>query len=478
MVLTQGRVLQDSRRRMFPRRHGRRPGAPDGAIVPACAAVVHPFSSGADAAGELRRLGCRVFAVVPAKPLAVHHFESFDSSRYDAVFTNHGDLAGLTRQLRRAGVTAVIPGCEDGVGLADHLSWLLGLAGNPRESTAARTSKQAQAAALAAAGVTHPRTLRARTLPAAIAAVGELGGYPVVVKPDASAGNDGVRIARGAGVLTEAWRVSAGKCNALGNYNDGLLIQQHLAGVVFGEALPSWPGTPGTATWQYTVNTVSAAPPGGPAVHYVTDAWLDRRRELDDGHSIYDLQTLLDGADPVVGLISRHTAAVLDALHMRAGAAHVELMLVAAGDVSAGASRLTPVPIEAGARLGGMISPPAMRAALGGSQVRVLAEALADPARFGRRAARPYRRLAAAAQLDLIAPHDGVLDGVVLQEILSLPTVAAATPGLRPGARVSRTTDLFSSPGKLDLVGPAGQVAADCAAVRAAERCLYRTPPA
>jgi hypothetical protein len=494
VVATQGRVLQDSPRRrpaLASTRTSTRtrpPGVPGPDAVPACAAVVYPFSSGADAAGELRRLGCRVVAVVPATPLPVHHFETFESGHYDAVLTNDGDLPELMRQLCRAGVTAVIPGCEDGVWLADHLCWLLGLPGNPRESTAARTSKQAQAAALAAAGVAHPRTLPARTLPAAFAAVRELGGYPVVVKPDASAGNDGVRIARGAAVLADAWDRSADRVNAIGNYNHGLLVQQHLPGQAPGGAPPSCPGSPGTATWQYTVNTVSAAPPGAPPVHYVTDAWLDRRRELDDGHSIYDLQLLLDGDDPVTGLIGRYAAAVLGALQVRAGAAHIELMLVPAGGATPGpggrdagglpSGRLVPVLIEAGARLGGMISPPAMRAALGGSQVSVLAEALADPARFARRAARPYRRLAAAAQLDLIAPHAAVLDGGVLEKILSLPTVTAATPGLRPGARVSRTTNLFTSPGKLDLTGTPAQVAADCAAVRAAELCLYRERPA
>jgi hypothetical protein len=62
----------------------------------------------------------------------------------------------------------------------------------------------------------------------------------------------------------------------------------------------------------------------------------------------------------------------------------------------------------------------------------------------------------------------------VLDKILSLPTVAAATEGLQPNARVGKTMDLFDSPGKLDLVGEPDQVAADCAAIREAERGLYR----
>jgi hypothetical protein len=450
-------------------------------IQSACAAIVRPFSSGASLEAELHSLGCRVVAVVPARPLPVHHFESFDPHRYDAVFTENGDLAGLARQLCIAGVTGVVPGCEDGVWLADELCRLLGLPGNPSDSTASRTSKSAQAATLLAAGVTAPQTVAARTLTAAFATVDELGGYPVVAKPDASAGNDGVRIARNSGVLTDAWEQAADRINALGNFNHGLLIQQHLAGRALAGALSACPGGPGRPTWQYTVNTVSAARPDGTPVHYVTDAWLDRRCELSSGHSVYDLQILLAGDDPVTELIGRYALTVLDALKIRGGAAHLELMLVPATEPDRFSVRdgrggwLTPMPIEAGARLGGMISPSAMRAALGASQVTILAESLAAPRLFARRVAKgPYRQLAAAAQLDLIAPHAAKLDGGVLDKILSLPTVAAATEGLQPNARVGKTMDLFDSPGKLDLVGEPDQVAADCAAIREAERGLYR----
>jgi hypothetical protein len=454
-------------------------------IRSACVAIVRPFSSGASLEAELHSLGCQVLAVVPARPLPVHHFESFDARRYDGVFIENGHLSGLARQLQIAGVTDVVPGCEDGVWLADELCERLGLPGNPSKSTASRVSKSAQAATLAAAGVPAPETVAARTLTAALATVDALGGYPVVAKPDASAGNDGVRIARNPGVLTDAWEQAADRINALGNFNHGLLIQRHLAGRALAGELSACPGGPGRPTWQYTVNTVSAARPDGPPVHYVTDAWLDRRRELTTGHSVYDLQILLAGDDPVTELIGRYAITVLDALNIRGGAAHVELMLVKATEpdrFSIGDGRggwLTPMPIEAGARLGGMISPSAMRAALGASQATILAEAIAAPGRFARRVARgPYRQLTAAVQLDLIAPHAAVLDGGVLDKILSLPSVAGASQGLQAGAWVEPTMDLLNSPGKLDLVGDADQVAADCTAVREAERCLYRALPA
>ena len=450
-------------------------------IRSACAAIVRPFSSGASLEAELHSLGCQVLAVVPARPLPVHHFESFDARRYDAVFIENGHLSGLARQLQIAGVTDVVPGCEDGVWLADELCERLGLPGNPPKSTASRVSKSAQAATLVAAGVPAPETVAARTLTAALATVDALGGYPVVAKPDASAGNDGVRIARNPGVLTDAWEQAADRINALGNFNHGLLIQRHLAGRALAGGLSACPGGPGRPTWQYTVNTVSAARPDGTPVHYVTDAWLDRRCELSSGHSVYDLQVLLAGDDPVTELIGRYALTVLDALKIRGGAAHLELMLVPATEPDRFSVRdgrggwLTPMPIEAGARLGGMISPSAMRAALGASQVTILAESLAAPRLFARRVAKgPYRQLAAAAQIDLIAPHAAKLDGGVLDKILSLPTVAAATEGLQPNARVGKTMDLFDSPGKLDLVGEPDQVAADCAAIREAERGLYR----
>jgi len=66
----------------------------------------------------------------------------------------------------------------------------------------------------------------------------------------------------------------------------------------------------------------------------------------------------------------------------------------------------------------------------------------------------------------------------VLHQVRTLPSaVSGSAASLLPDAWVPRTTDTPSSPGHLNLRGPAVQVQADIAALRRLEHGLYDRRP-
>jgi biotin carboxylase len=398
-------------------------------------------------AGEFARRGWPAVAVLPADPLPVYdHPRSFRRRDYVVTVTHHEDAAVSAATLATLGVTAVIAGTESGTGLADALAALLGVPGSDPATSLDRRDKGKMAAALARAGVAGPVTISARTLEEAYAAADVIGG-PVVLKPAASAASDSVTACRGRDEVAAAWGAAAGAVNLMGARNDRLLVQELLTGQ------------------QYTVNTVTAPAAGGEGPwHYVTDVWLDRRREIPGGRFVYDRMDLLAGDDSRALMAGHYVAEVLSALGVAAGPAHTELVHTGRG----------PVLIEVNARLAGMADPAALDAALEGSQVSLAAEAVTDPAAFARRRGRPYRRLACAVQLDLAADRAGIIDPQVFALIRSRPTVAGAVVHAGPGEPVRPTVDLMSSPAMFYLVGTEADVEADVAAIRSLERRLYR----
>lgn len=416
---------------------------------PGRAAIVHPYSTGRYLSGAFAASGWRSVAVVPDQPLPVFadDVSSFRASDYAAVVTEAGDVVATASVLAALSVTAVIAGTESGIELADVLARQLGLPGNDPATSAARRDKGLMTDALARAGVPYARTIRARTLSAALAAARDIGG-PVVVKPAASAASDNVTVCRSPQEIEAAWRAAAGQVNVMGLTNDELLVMEFLTGQ------------------QYMVNTVTYPGPGGRPAHYVAEVWRDCRREVPGGKVIYDRLDLLAGDDPRALAAGSYIADALDALGVVAGPAHCEMMVTSRG----------PRLIEANVRLAGMADIAPMDRALGISQVGLAVEAVTDPAAFARRAARgPYRRLAHAVQLDLAAPRPGILDGAALARIRSLPTVCGWVSHFRPGDRISPTVDLATSPGHLFLVGPSGQVEADIGGIRALQGSgLYR----
>ena len=411
------------------------------------AAVVWPYSTALWLGRTLRRRGWAGVAVVPADPAACGMPGlNLGGGHWERVLTDPGDPGRLAAAL--GDVAAVLPGDESAVPLAESLAARLGLPGSDPRTSAARTDKAAMQQALERAGVPHPRTLRAASLTAALAAADAVG-WPVVVKPRWSASSVGVCVCHCPDDVAAAWAATAGQPGALGEITRVVAVQEYLDGQ------------------KWTVDTVTVPGPGGRAVHVLTSLWRERVIET-GGHIAWGESWLVPPAaaagDEAAGAVAGYAQAVLDAAGVAAGPACTEIVLTARG----------PRLVEVMARLAGCYPVHLVELVTGQNQITSTVDALTAPAAFARRPPPAASGGLAVAQAWLLAPRDGFLDGVVLSKIRGLDSVRGASPGLDDGRAVSRTTDTPSSPGHLNLLGPPGQVHQDIEAIRALERNLYR----
>jgi hypothetical protein len=241
-----------------------------------------------------------------------------------------------------------------------------------------------------------------------------------VVKPLDSAGTDGVSICKDGAAIEAAFAANLGRPNALHGANEELLVQELLQGT------------------QLFVNSIS-----WDGIHHVSEVWRDNKLRL-GANFIYDYEELLPRHGEQQDQVVPYVEAVLDALGIRFGPAHTEVMLTETG----------PVLVESGARMHGSV-PDEIVDRCTPSHQTLTAEAYLDPASVGRRAGRPYDLTAGAYCVMLISQHEGKIVGDAgLREIEALASFAGTISMLGPGDQLKRTVDLFSCPGIIYLVDP------------------------
>jgi biotin carboxylase len=412
------------------------------------AVIVDPYSSGAQFAPAFHEAGVPVVAVVSAPTPPDVYAASYRPQDFDEVVTFSGDLDAVVARLSALRPCCIVTGCESGVELADAIvPRVLPEQANVPSLAGARRHKGEMAAAVALAGlpiIPQICTDDHREVAAWIRAEG-LAGHDLVVKPPKSASTDGVTRIRGGQGWQAVFADLLGRRNRLGLINDRLLVQEYAEGT------------------EYVVDTFSHD-----GVHTVTD--VCRYRKVDNGPhmAIYDSMEWVEPADPRVATLADYARRVLDAVGLRFGAAHVELMLTADG----------PRLIELGARPHGGGHPRFCRVATGDSQVdravRHFTGQGTVPADYALRCH--------MLVVFLISRASGVVRDIgALADVSALSSHHVSAINLRPGQRVDVTRDLFGSL-ELGFVVLAHerreQILLDYEAIRAMERGLALDPTA
>jgi len=389
--------------------------SPRGAAV-----VVDAYSTGARLAPRFAAAGLPVVHVQSSPVLPEFYARAFRAGDFVENVVHEGDLEATAARVAAHDPAFVVVGAEPGVPLADALSERLGLPSNGSALSAARRDKNAMSEALRAAGLRTAAALKTGEAAAAVAWAAERGGAAVVVKPLDSAGTDGVVICRDAAAIEAAFAASLGRPNALRGANEELLVQELLEGT------------------QLFVNSVSWE-----GVHHVSEVWRDNKLRR-GANFVYDYEELLPRHGSQQDQVVPYVEAVLDALGIRFGPAHTEVMLTDTG----------PVLVESGARMHGSV-PDEIVDRCTPSHQTLTAAAYLDPASVARRAARPYELAAGAYCVMLISQHEGtIVSDAGLREVEALPAFAGTISMLGPGDQLKRTIDLFSCPGIIYLVDP------------------------
>lgn len=382
-------------------------------------AIVDGYSTGELLAKALANRGVECLHI---------HSLGYLPSVYDGIFSVEGytvdlgyepEMARLVQRLTEIGVDRVVAGSECGVLLADTLTNLLKLPGNDSVAITARRDKALMADRVRAAGLRVPHGQAFDSASDAVSWFVRSGLPEAVAKPTMSLGTDNVHFCADADELEAACRRILGACNLYDEPNTKVIVQERLRGV------------------EYYLNTVSHD-----GHHRIAEMWRYIKAEGANRAQIYDYEEPVDPRSGEGPRLRAFAYDVLDALGIRTGAAHTEVMLTATG----------PVLIETGARLGGGTTPEIVEKYFGVSQTGLLTDALLDPARLlafteeGLVSGFTMRKVA------LINHAAGTLHNYDwLAAIEALPTAVTAGATVTPGTWLPATVDEASSPGYVYL---------------------------
>ncbi|MFD5247497.1 ATP-grasp domain-containing protein [Amycolatopsis sp. NPDC058340] len=329
-------------------------------------------------------------------------------SNYRENIVHDGDLAKTLHALAVHRPVAVVAGGEYAVAFTDELGEALGVPSNGTALSPARRDKAAMGEAVAAAGLPVARQLSTSDEAELAAWHREVGGR-IVVKPNRSAGGDGVSFCDTPERSVEALRTITGRQNVFSEDNDLVIAQEYLAGT------------------EYMVNTVSMD-----GLHQVCDIWKTSRFAINGVSDLLGACQIVPRRGPGHDELVNYAFAVLDALGIRHGAAHVEIKRTPRG----------PRLIEVGSRLSGGDLPHLARLAIGESQLDWMADAVLRPERFRERWGEDYRIRRHYAWSALLSPVEGTLRRyTVLDEIERLESFHEMFVLTEPGKPLRRTVD-------------------------------------
>ncbi|ALO99422.1 hypothetical protein SHL15_8477 [Streptomyces hygroscopicus subsp. limoneus] len=374
--------------------------------------IVDPYSSGVALAAPLRRAGAVTLAVTSVPEPAPYFHAAFRPDDFAATYSERVGVPALVDALSAWRPTAVVAGSESGVELADTLARAL----TPDRANAAgldgaRRHKGAMMRAFAAAGLPAIRSVTAGdagTIRRWITDQG-LEGQDLVMKPVLAAGSEGLTLLPGGAGLDEALATSLAFTSALGVPTREVIVQERLHGP------------------EYAVDTFTAD-----GRHTVTN--VCRYRKVPNGahFAVYESMDFLPFDAPDNAELIAHVRAGLDALGVRFGFAHTEIMATADG----------PRIIETGVRLPGGGLPRACALANGESGIDRLVAYLSGGAPI--RADYELRRAVRAVYF--IASRAGTVSNTdAYRRIGALPSCRYLKVGVSDGDHVEQTSHLLST---------------------------------
>jgi hypothetical protein len=402
--------------------------------------IVDPLSSGIELAPTFKARGVPAIAVT----LKNEEWPEFGSRMKPSDFVEViPDQPGIEDLMRKYDPIAIIPGTEEGIPLAERLAGLLTprLANDP-EKALHRSHKAFMQKALKEAGVPALKTLHTASEDEAEAWLEENGlkGEPFIIKPPTSSGSEMVFHIGAGEDWKKAFRLILTQPSVIsGKPSETVVIQEQAIGT------------------EYAVGTVSAD-----GRHYLVHLIKYNKTSSGERKTVFDHVEFVPYDREVLGDLFDYTQQALDALGVRWGATHTEVMLTKKG----------PRLIESSAR---MIGGPVVgfaRAATGSSQADKLAEIYVD----GDVKTKEFVFKKTVVPVFLRAVNQGVVSNLeILDGASTLSSLLSKHVWIKNGDRVPRTEDYLTSIGIIALAGDRDAIFRDYGRVRAMESKLVFT---
>ena len=407
------------------------------------AAIVDPISTGQEYAGAFRAAGLAPIAVLTTAEPAEDFRGSWHPENFAQIRVFDGDVPALGEWLGGYSPECIVPGCETGVELYDALVDLVCPGtGNVPGLARSRRDKWWMAQAVAAAGLPHLRQFCSADRDALDHWIEDngLATEPLVVKPPKSGATDNVHLVLPGQDWHPYFERILGKINTAGVRNEAVLIQEYAEGV------------------EYLVDTYSVD-----GRHGLVDVCRYTKSRRGDRIGIYDRVQFLPPDHRDVATVWPYARAVLDAVGIRNGCGHTEVMLTAGG----------PRLMETAARPAGGGHQMITRLATGDDQIaRTVAHRVHGRFQPG------YVLKQHLSGIFLSAPRAGIWrNAEIFDGVGDLPTVYDKHFPHRTGDRVPATEDLVSFLAWVILAGPdPDAIDADFRHLKALERQIEITP--
>lgn len=399
--------------------------------------IVDPLSSGIELAPAFKARGIPAIAVT-LKPLDWIGFgANMQTSDFIEIIP---DQPNLVEVLAKYDPIAIIPGTEEGVPLAEALAInLTPQFANDPEKSQNRLHKAMMQKALQEAGVPALKTLNTASENEVEAWIRTNGliDSPLIIKPPVSAGSDKVFHIPARGEWKKAFnRVLSEPSKITGKVNATVVVQEQAIGT------------------EFAVGTVSAN-----GKHYLAHLIQYNKTSFNDRKTVYDYVEFVPYSKERYGELFVYTQKALDALGIRWGAAHNEIMLTKDG----------PRLIETGARMCGGPVVGFAREATGSSQADKLVEIYVD----GGVSAEEYVFKKTVVPVFLKSPAKGKISNVeAFADLSKLPTFLNEHIWFKNGDLVPQTVDYLTSIGIIGLAGDRDSILLDYEKIRNMESKL------
>ena len=277
--------------------------------------VVTPYSTGCLIAQEMMRRGFFVGAVwttgfsdvmkthVPSSVAGIQYLFEVEELKNDLAAT----IESIKAKAGTRDIVACLAGGEAGVDFADALSEALGLRTNGTDIPN-RRDKKLQQELIKAAGLRSVRQAGSDKLDESIEAFMQEEQFPIVLKPTESAGSDGVKLCHSVQEAKEHFNSLMKSQMVNGGHCPAVLCQEFLRGK------------------EYVVDHVSRD-----GVHKTMMVWVYDKRPANGSAFVYFGCLPVDLQSPEAKILIPYVRGVLDALGIRNGPSHGEVMMTPDG---------------------------------------------------------------------------------------------------------------------------------------------------
>ena len=399
--------------------------------------VVGPLSAGVELAPAFRARGVPAIAVTIRPRSSIGFGGTMNPSDFIEIIPEQDNLVDI---LKKYNPIAIIPGTEDAVPLADTLTEaLVPERANIPEKALHRTHKAWMQQALDEAGVPVLKTLNTSSEKEVEAwiKVNNFANAPLIMKPPISVGSDNVFHICENEDWTKAFNtILASPSGLTGETNQSVVVQEYAAGT------------------EFAVGTVSAN-----GQHYLAHLIKYNKTTFNGRQTVYDHVEFIDYDRAICGDLLEYTKQALDALGVRWGATHTEIILTQNG----------PRLIETGARMCGGPVVGFAREATGSSQADKLVEIYLD----GDVKTKEYVFKKTVVPVFLKSPANGKISNIeALADTTKLPTFFFQHIGAKNGDIVPQTVDYLTNIGIIALTGDRKSILLDYQKIRNMESKL------